>query len=171
MTAPLTRSADIEPVLALLVTAQAHIRADRLADAAATYRLALAGPALDAYPAARREVCANFGALMLNDLRLDSTAPEAGPRLDEAIELLLKARAGYGVAPGDGFRVTNNTNLALAYLQRYQLTGQHGDLLSAHMALDGAEALVDADNAEMRDWVRSIRDSLVELVDRRRTPR
>jgi hypothetical protein len=171
MTAPLLRSADIEQVLALLVTAQAHIHADRLADAAATYRLALAEPALDAHPAARCEVCANFGALMLHDLRLDSAAPDAVRRLDEAIELLLKARADYGLAPGEGLRVTNDTNLALAYLQRYQLSGHHGDLLSAHMALDGAEARVDGKEAEMCDWVRSIRDTLVEQVDRRRTPR
>ncbi len=171
MTAPLSRLADGEQVLALLVTAQAHIRADRLADAAATYQLALADSALNANPAARCEVCANFGALMLHELRVAHDAPDVGRRLDEAIDLMLQARAGYGLLPGAGLRVTNDTNLALAYFQRYQLNGHHGDLMSAHMALDGAEARIEGKDAEMRDWVRSIRDTLVEHGDRRRTPR
>lgn len=171
MTAPLSQSTDIEQGLALLVSAEAHIRADRLSDAAETYRIALAAPALAAHPAARCEVCANFGALMLHELRVTHNAPDAGRRLDEAIDLLLQARAGYGLVPGEGFRVTNDTNLALAYFQRYQLSGQHGDLMSAHIALDGAEARADGSDTDMRDWIRSIRDTLVEHVDRRRTPR
>jgi hypothetical protein len=161
----------IEQVLALLATAEAHIRADRLADAAATYRMALADPALEAYAAARCEACSNLGALLLHDLRLDISASDAGKRLDDALDLLLKAQAGYGLVAGHGFRVTNDANLALAYFQRYRLTGHHGDLISAHMALDGAEALVATDDGDMRDWIRSIRDTLVEHVDRRRTPR
>ena len=147
---------DIEQVLALLATAEGHVRADRLADAAATYRLALSEPALDAHPEARCEVCANYGALMLHELRLDTAVPDAANRLDLAIDMLLRARAGYGLVTGAGFRVTNDTNLALAYFQRHQLTGQHGDLMSAHMALDGAEARVDSSDGDMRDWIRSI---------------
>jgi hypothetical protein len=162
---------DIDQVLALLVAAQSHIRADRLADAAAIYRMLLADPALDAHPEARNEVWANYGALMLHELRLDTAVHDAGQRLDDALDLLHKARAGYGLATGGAFRVTNDTNLALAYFQRHQLTGHHGDLMSAHMALDGAEASVQADNQDMRDWIRSIRDTLLEHVDRRRTPR
>ena len=171
MTAPLSQSVETGQALALLVDAQVHIRADRLTDAAATYRRALADPALEAYPAARCEACSNLGALMLHDLRLDTSAPDAGQRLDDALQLLINARAGYGLVAGGGFRVTNDTNLALAYFLRYQLTGRHGDLISAHLALDGAEALVDSGDGDMRDWIRSIRDTLVEHVDRRRTPR
>jgi uncharacterized protein (DUF2345 family) len=171
MTAPLAKSMDIEQVLALLATAQSHILADRLADAAQTYLTVLAEPALDAHLAARSEVQANYGALLLHQVHLDADGEDAGRRLDEAIDMLLQARAGYGLVAGDGLRVTNDANLALAYFLRHRRSGQHKDLMAAHLALDGAEARIDRNDNSQRDWIRSIRDTLVDHTDRRRKPR
>lgn len=171
MTAPAAKSMDIDQVLALLAAAQNHILADRLADAAQTYLTALSEPALEAHPVARCEVQANYGALLLHQIHLDTDGEDAGRRLDDAIDMLLQARTGYDLVAGDGLRVTNDANLALAYFLRHRRTGRHKDLMAAHLALDGAEARIDRHDQGQRDWIRSIRDTVVEHADRRRKPR
>jgi len=169
MPVPHPKGRDREQILALLASAQAHIRAGSHVEAASQYRLLLLDPALDDMPGIRTEVLANYGALLLREARLPDT-PDAETRLEMAIDLLSRARMGYRLGQGTGSSVTADTNLALAYFQRHLATGRYADLMSAHMVLDGAEAAA-ADAPDMLDWVRSTRDLLLEHVDRRRNPR
>ncbi|MBJ3783448.1 hypothetical protein [Devosia sediminis] len=164
-------NADAEAVLALLASAEAHIRADRLDEASAQYRLLLEESALDQLPAARIEVFANYGALLLHEARLTEDEAELRRTLDQAIDMLTRARAGRRRDEFNRNSVISDTNLALAYFQRHVATGNHADLMSAHLALDGAEAVIPADDRDLHDWVRSIRDLLVDQADRRRNPR
>lgn len=161
------RNRDSQEVLALLAVAEAHIRADRLAEASALYREVMDEPALDQLPDARREVCANYGALLLHEARLITDKTDVSDKLDRAIEMLTRARATLPQRKS----VISDTNLALAYFQRHIVTERQSDLMSAHLALDGAEAAIPGDDGDLLDWVRSIRDLLVDHVDRRRNPR
>lgn len=170
MAVPHPKGLDQQQVLALLALAERHIKADRLAAAAAHYRRVLSEPILDALPAARTEAQANFGALLLHAARIDPGGAEAHQQLEQAIELLGNARTGYQSGEGAGNAAVTSTNLALAYFERHRLAGDDADLMSAHVALDGAEAAAP-DDPETRDWIRSVRDILLEHVDRRRTPR
>mgnify|MGYP001202548552 CR=1 FL=1 len=161
---------DRKQVLALLAKAEAHIKAERLDAAAEQYLKLLAEPVLDELPSARTEVQANYGALLLHRARMALEDEESAALLNEAIGLLDRACTAYRRGQGSGSSATAATNLALAYFQRYRVSGERADLMAAHLALDGAEAAASGDNDTL-DWVRSIRDLLLEHTDRRRKPR
>lgn len=165
-----TSDSDTEEVLALLAIAEAHIRADRLLEAAAQYRAVLDQPALNDLPTARVEVYANYGALLLHEARLADDDADVRRMLSEAIDMLTRARVEHRRGPINRNGVISDTNLALAHFQRFVATNSHADLMSAHLALDGAEGAVPENDPDLRDWVRSIRDLLVDHVDRRRNP-
>lgn len=171
MAVPQSENLDRERILSLLAAAQAAINADRLAEAATLYQSALADPGLEHMPTARTEVLSNCGALLLHQARLTPDDADTERRLDDAIDMLSRARMYYRLGQGEGSSVTTDTNLALAFFQRHLANGQRADIMRAHIALDGAEAVIDADDANMVDWVKTIRDMLIEHVDRRREPR
>jgi len=173
MTVPQPTGRDRDEILAALVTAETLIRSEQLAEAAALYQSILIDTMLDDIPTARTEVFANYGALLLHKARSLGGSPEAQSHLERAIDMLSRARKGYQLGQGEGSSAISDTNLALAYYQRFTMTDHGTDLMSAHMALDGAEAAALADSAaqDKIDWIRSIRDMLVEQVDRRREPR
>jgi tetratricopeptide (TPR) repeat protein len=159
---------DPDEVLALLARAAGHIQAERLAEAASCYRQLLLEPALSDIPAARIEVLANYGALLLHEARMADDSTVATDKLDQAIDMLSRARAGQRLGQGGGKSMISDTNLALAYFQRHLANGQHADLMAAHLALDGAEADAAPDEPDLIDWIRSIRQLLLDQVDRRR---
>lgn len=150
-----------ENILHLLATAEADIRADRLSEAVKTYEFLLSQPGLGAHPSARTEVCANYGALLLHEARLAGIAPGVTLTLDRAIALLSEAQRDYGTQSGDRTRVITETNLALAYVQRHFLTGSNADLMSAHLALDAAEARALSQDRDILEWIASVRTTLV----------
>jgi hypothetical protein len=154
---------DPDEVLALLARAAGHIRAERLAEAASCYQQLLLEPA-----AARIEVLANYGALQLHEARTADDSARVADKLDQAIDMLSRARAGQRLGQGGGKSTISDTNLALAYFQRHLANGQHADLMSAHLALDGAEAEAPPDDPDLIEWIRSIRQLLLDQVDRRR---
>ena len=167
MAVPQPKGLDSEQVIDLLAAAEALIRAEQLTEAAEQYRALLLEPALDEVPVARTEVYANYGALLLHEARLDPVGKLAEHRLDLAIDMLGRAQLGYRMGEGAGSSVTTDTNLALAYFQRHIATGQHADIMSAHLALDGAELAAGRGDQPMLDWIRSIRQMLLAKLDRR----
>lgn len=171
MAVPHPKGLDREQVLALLATAEGYIRADRLSEAATLYRQVLAEPALDDLPTARTEIFANYGALLLHEVRSGPTGPDRERILAQAIDMLARARQGYRSGQGDGSSAVSDTNLALAYFQRHLVTGENGDLMSAHLALDRAESVTAVGDRDMLDWIRSIRTQLSQKSDRRHDPR
>jgi hypothetical protein len=168
MALPKSIRLETEQIIELLTLAEALIRSDRLAEAAEQYRRLLDEPALDEVPMARTEVFANYGALLLHEARLDPDGALGEHRLDQAIDMLVRAQHGYRLGQGAGSGVTTATNLALAYFQRHRSTGQHADLISAHLALDGAETAADPEDQAMLEWIGSIRQALSARVDRQR---
>jgi hypothetical protein len=166
MAVPHPKGLDRDQVVDLLAMAESLIRADLLSEAAEQYRRVLLEPALDLLPAARTEVYANYGALLLHEARLDPQGALVEHRLELAIDMLGRAQLGFRLGQGEGNSVTTDTNLALAYFQRHLLTGQHADLMSAHLALDGAERASGREDRAMLDWIGSIRESLLAHLDR-----
>ncbi|MHA6297389.1 hypothetical protein [Devosia sp. CAU 1758] len=158
-------------MLDLLTTAEGHIRADRLSEAATLYRQVLAEPALDDLPTAKTEAFANYGALLLHEVRSGPTSPDRERMLTLAIDLLTQARMGHNLGKGDGSSAVSDTNLALAYFQRHLVNGEDGDLMSAHIALDSAESAVAAEDWDMLEWIRSIQAQFSQKTDRRSDPR
>ena len=67
---------------------------------------------------------------------------------------------------------TTRANLAVVCLARYEASGSRDDLMAAHLALDGVEqAIQEAGDTAMQDWVLAIRDQLADLGDRRASRR
>jgi hypothetical protein len=89
-------------------------------------------------------------------------------QLDRARDLLMAAlqQRQQGQAPREW--AASRANLALVYMARHRATRNENDILSAHMALDGTEdALRRAEAPDLLEWVRAIRDHLLELRERR----
>ncbi|NMA99026.1 MAG: hypothetical protein GX970_13105 [Phyllobacteriaceae bacterium] len=109
-------------------------------------------PRLTHYPDLASEVLGNLGTLLLFNAQGEENSAEAGPMIDEAIELLNRARsmrrnAGFPTAIFDA-------NLALAHYQKFRLNGRPGELLVGKLILDGTRASTDPDLAE---WIGAIR--------------
>lgn len=154
-------------ILELLASAQAHIRADRLDDAAAIYRSSLEDRALAQHSDAHFEVLSNYGALLLHAFKLADTNPGQLNEIDLAIDLLCQARQ-LGRAPSDesGGPVAD-ANLALAYFERYRHAKRPADLMSAHLILGDVESALGDSDRDLRDWVRSIRETLLSYTGHR----
>lgn len=157
------RPAD-ESVLDTLTRAKALIE-HRDFDAAALLYL----DALDTEltPALRGEVLTNLGAALCMSSR--GQAGEAAlARLEQARSLLVDALPLRSPSNAPEAWATTRANLALVHLARYENTGNHHELLSAHLALDGTEPTLRSRKVpELTDWISAIRDQLVELQDRR----
>ncbi len=171
MAVPHPKGLDREQVLDLLATAEGYIRADRLSEAATLYRQVLAEPVMDDLPTARTEIFANYGALLLHEVRSGPAGPERERLLELAIDMLVRARHGHRLGHGEGNSAVSETNLALAYFQRHLVTGEDGDLMSAHIALDSAESATAAGDSDMLDWIRSIQAQIAQKTSRRNDPR
>lgn len=169
MALPHRKGLDRDEALLCLAKAEADIRADRFAEAAQHYRSALALPALLDLPALHTEALGNYGALLLHEAHQQAAASERLHRLNSAIASLEEARRLSRASNGSGNTATIAANLALAYFRRFEISAEQADLMSAHMALDGAEA--ENGETDMQDWIRSIRDLLLDHIDRRRLPR
>lgn len=142
---------------------------DRKYEAAA----ALYSQVLDADLSAslRGEVLTNLGAALCLIARSEGGVA-ALAQLDEAQELLTSALAYRSRREAPAAWAVTRANLAIVHLARYEATGKSEELLSAHLALDDTElTLRQADESALLDWVKAIRDQLVDLRDRRRTKR
>jgi hypothetical protein len=109
-------------------------------------------PRIVDYPDLASELLGNLGTLLLFNAQGEDNSAEAGPMIDEAIELLNRARsmrrnAGLPTAIFDA-------NLALAHYQKFRLNGRPGELLVGKLILDGTRANPDPDLAE---WIEAIR--------------
>jgi hypothetical protein len=98
--------------------------------------------------------------------------PSALHRLDEAQRLIDHALRAWPPEQGGVSLATARANLAAILLSRHVISGDSRDIMAAHMALDGSEATFsEHQDQEGLDWVRALRDQLVELRDRRALPR
>lgn len=157
-----------DDVLALLAEARLLVQSERYDDATACYRLLFVWPDIAAYPVIHCEVLSNLGALLLH--LADSDGNPA--YIDEAVELLGRARSVRSPEESAATSAIADINLALAYIKRAQNGGPAVDLMLAHMVLDGAEAMLrKAGDVPTLDWLNSVRDLLTELFERRRSGR
>lgn len=160
------RSAD-ESIFATLTRAKALIEG-RAFESAADIYLSLLETDLPA--PLRGEILTNLGAALCMAAR-GKRSRAARAQLDQARDLLAEALplrqrdqapAAWGIT---------RANLALVHLARYEANGDSGEVLSAHMALDGVDKVLrHAGETALRDWVAAIRDELLELRDRRGKP-
>ena len=150
------RSAD-ESIFTTLARTRALIEGRAFEAAAGIYR-----SLLEAELAAplRGEILTNLGAALCLMAR-GAEGPAARALLDEALPCRQRRQAPAAWA-------ITRANLALVHLARYEATGESGELLSAHLALDGVDkALRRSGETALQDWVAAIRDDLLELRDRR----
>lgn len=96
---------------------------------------------------------------------LDENAPaialldEAAPLLKEAIAALPARTPNWALA---------RTNMAVVLLTRGNRANTRGDILVAHLSLDGTEEVFAAAGDEAgRNWSRAVRDHLTEWHERR----
>lgn len=159
------RSAD-KGVIAALTRARTLIDGEDFAGAATLYGKVLDG---ELQPDLRSEVQTNLAAALCTLAQQKHWPPtEALNQLDRARDLLTAAlqHRQRATAPRDW--VSSRANLALVHMARHDVAGNEHDILSAHMALDGAEdALGRHGDAELIGWIKAIRDHLLELRDRR----
>ena len=121
----------------------------------------------DLAPLLRGEVLTNLGAALCLIAR-GAEGPAARAQLDEARDLLVEALPCRQRRQAPAAWAITRANLALVHLARYEATGESGELLSAHLALDGVDkALRRSGETALQDWVAAIRDDLLELRDRR----
>lgn len=157
------RSAD-EGVFATLSRAKALVEA-RDYDSAISQFFQILDHDLDA--PLRGEVLTNLGAALCLSARGKPDAA-AVARLDQARDLLAAAVACRPRRQVPAAWATTRANLAVVYVARHEASGNRDDLLAAHLALDGTEqALREAGDVGLHDWVLAIRDQLTELGERR----
>ena len=157
------RSAD-ESIFTTLARTRALIEGRAFEAAAGIYR-----SLLEAELAAplRGEILTNLGAALCLMAR-GAEGPAARAQLDEARDLLVEALPCRQRRQAPAAWAITRANLALVHLARYEATGESGELLSAHLALDGVDkALRRSGETALQDWVAAIRDDLLELRDRR----
>lgn len=119
----------------------------------------------------RGEVLTNLGAALCLSVQGKRDAA-AITKLGHARTLLAEAAAcrPSGFVPAAW--ATTRANLAVVCLALYEATGNRDDLMSAHLALDGVEQAVhQAGDTALQDWVLAIRDQLADLGDRRTSRR
>lgn len=161
------RSAD-ESIFTTLARARTLIEG-RAFESAATIYLSL----LEAELAAplRGEILTNLGAALCMAAR-GNRGPAARAQLDQARDLLVEALPCRPRDQAPSAWAITRANLALVHLARYEANGDSGEMLSAHLALDGVDRVLrHAGETALRDWVSAIRDELLELRDRRSKPR
>jgi hypothetical protein len=125
--------------------------------------------AADLEPDLRSEVQTNLAAALCTLAQRkpvsDSTIVD---QLDRARGLLTAALQQRQQTQTPREWAASRANLALVYMARHRATRNENDILSAHMALDGVEdALRRAEALDLLDWVKSIRDHMLELRERR----
>ena len=153
-----------EGALGPLTRAKALIEAHDFDAAALLYLEALED---DLAPLLRGEVLTNLGAALCMSAQ-GQPGPAALARLEHARSMLVDSLPLRSRINAPEAWATTRANLALVYRARYEITGNQDDLLSAHMALDDTEAALRVEGASaLRDWIRVIRDELIELRDRR----
>jgi hypothetical protein len=119
----------------------------------------------------RGEVLTNLGVALFMSVRGTRDAAAAA-RLSQARDLLATAVACRPRAVVPAAWATTRANLAVVCLALHEATGNRDDLMAAHLALDGVEqAMQEAGDTAMHDWVLAIRDKLADLGDRRSTRR
>jgi hypothetical protein len=159
------RSAD-KGVIAALTRARTLIDGQDFAAAVPLYGEVLGA---ELQPDLRSEVQTNLAAALCTLVQQKHwPRTEALNQLDRARDLLTAAlqHRQRRTAPRDW--VSSRANLALVHMARHDITGNEHDILSAHMALDGAEdALGRHGDVELSGWIKAIRDHLLELRDRR----
>jgi hypothetical protein len=157
------RSAD-QGVFATLNRAKALIEA-REFDSATAQLFQLLDCELDV--ALRGEVLTNLGAALCLSAR-GKTDPAAIAQLNQARDLLATAITCRPRRHAPAAWATTRANLALVHHARYEATRNTDALLAAHLALDGTEqALREAGDTGLLNWVAAIRDQLAELGERR----
>lgn len=111
-------------------------------------------------------------ALLMMGRRRDTDVTVAQGQLDRARLLLIDALQFYHPTEASRDWASARANLSLVYLARDSLYSSDTDILQAHLALDGTEeALHRAGDTAMLEWVKAIRDHLLDLRDRRTRPR
>lgn len=161
------RTAD-ESVLATLHRARVLIEDHEFESAAVLYTQVLDA---DLPAPLRGEVLTNLGAALCFTASGRSGAA-ALAQLDQAQALLTSALACRPRRQDPVAWTTTRANLAIVHLARYKASGSSDELLSAHLALDDTETtLAEAGETTLLDWVRTIRDQLVDLRERRKTRR
>jgi len=119
----------------------------------------------------RGEVLTNLGAALCLSAR-GRRDMAAVAQLNQARDLLGEAVACRPRRLAPAAWATTRANLAVVHVARYQASGNRDDLLAAHLALDGTEqALREAGDVALHDWVQAIRDQLTELGERRASRR
>lgn len=142
-----------------------------LAEAAAIYQAALADPALQPGPY-RAEIQSTYGALLCLQAQNCTDETTVLGLLDQARMLLSSALLIRQRQTMPETWANSSANLALVYITRYTLIDNRVDVMHAHMALDGTlEVFTAAGDQSSRAWVRSLREYLVALVERRQALR
>lgn len=115
----------------------------------------------------RGEVLTNLGAALCLSAQGKRDAA-AIASLGHARSLLAEAVACRPRESVPAAWATTRANLAVVCLALYVATGNRDDLMAAHLALDGVEqAIHEAGDPALQDWVLAIRDQLTDLGDRR----
>lgn len=157
-----------ESIFTTLARARALVEDRAFESAASIYRSLLEA---ELATPLRGEILTNLGAALCMAAR-GKQGPTARAQLEQARDLLAEALP---CRPRDQLPAAwaiTRANLALVHLARHEASGDNGELLSAHMALDGVDqALRHAGETTLRDWVSTIRDELLELRERRSKPR
>ena len=161
------------PISALQYAGQLIKKGDgaSLAEAAAIYESALADPALPPGPD-RAEIESTYGALLCLQAQNASDKDVVLGLLERARTLLSSALSIRRRPTMPQAWATSSANLALVYITRYFLTNDRLDVMHAHLALDRTlETFAAAADHASGDWVRSLREYLTDLVERRQNTR
>lgn len=151
-----------------LATAQRLVERGDMAEAAAILADALATERLTA--GERCDLQINLAAALSTLAQRDPASPASTEQLLRARDLLIQALLG--ATPGSLRWAVIRTNLAIVHMGRWLGSGSSHDLLEAHLALDGTEAVFAREqDLPGLDWSRAVRDHLTELKDRRAAPR
>lgn len=149
-----------------LVRANALIDLGDFGPAASIYQFLLTTDLADDF---RIEAQTNLVAALCAMAQDESTLAETGlAQLKQAEAVQIELLKSDNQRSDKARWASSRANLALIYLARYRITRHDHEILMAHMALDGAESVLrQSTDTELLNWVRSIRDYLVELRERR----
>lgn len=146
-------------LLRALRQVQHQINAKDYETALISARVLQKDPRLASHPDISAEALGNLGTLLIFSAEADEDKASASHALDDAIELLNRARSQ---RRNQGHSTTIfDANLALAHYHKFRATGRTGELLVAKLILDGTKSHVEPDLA---DWVNSIRKCLDEAT-------
>jgi hypothetical protein len=158
------RSARLDLGDRTLDLARQRIEAGDLLGAAQLIDARLAAPELSA--AERQDLEFNLGAALCALARQHPEDVESMARLHRAAALLAAVVAT--LPPNTARWAMVRTNLAIAHIETWSRSGDGSELMRAHMALDGAEAVFQSlGDRESLDWTRAVREHVTDLKDRR----